>query len=34
MDQLSHIVIKNDILVFINDYSLEMGLCYVLCIMS
>ena len=30
MDQLSHIVIKKiDFLVIINDYFLEMGVCYV-----
>ena len=29
MDQLSHTVIKNDIIVIINDYFLEMGVCYV-----
>ena len=29
MDQLSHTVIKNDFLVNINDYFLEMGVYYV-----
>ena len=29
MDHLSHIVIKNDIIVIINGYFLEMGVCYV-----
>ena len=29
MDHLSHTVIKNDILVIINDYFLQMVVCYV-----
>ena len=29
MDHLSHIVIENDFLVIINDYSVEMGVSYV-----
>ena len=29
MDHLSHLVIENDIIVIINDYYLQMGVCYV-----